>query len=401
MERLPLSLRLGNAAVSYIRYIGKTLAPHKLAIFYPHPGKWPAWMVAGSAILLAAFSIAALRTWRRYPALTFGWLWFLLTLIPVLGIVQAGMQAMADRFAYVPMIGFLVLIVWAASELLRDHSRVAAALGAAALAGCIAVTGIQLRYWQNNETLWRHALDVTSNNFIAHYGLGYVLIGQEKYDEALFHTEKALRLKPDLVLSHYQIAVIKDRQGKYDEAIPEYEQALKMKWDWAEAHRALLNAYYHAGKTNLAINHLKKLVDAAPQNPGGHFELAEALNAAGNFPEAVQHYRDVARLAPLWAIPRNNLAWILATNPDATLRNGQEAVALAERACELTAWNQPVMIGTLAAAYAENGQFDKATEMAQRAANLADSIGEKAIAAKNRELLVLYTEKKPYRDTPK
>ena len=123
-----------------------------------------------------------------------------------------------------------------------------------------------------------------------------------------------------------------------------------------------------------------------------------AGNAAGSFPLAVQHYREVVRLAPLWAIPRNNLAWILATNPDPNLRNGPEAIALAQRACELTAWNQPVMIGTLAAAYAENGQFDKATQMAERAATLPDSLGDKAIAAKYRELLGLYTQNKAYRE---
>lgn len=394
---LPLSLRLENALVSYTRYIGKIIAPQKLAVFYPHPGRWSAFAVIGSATVLIAGSFAALRVWRRWPFVAFGWCWFLGTLLPVLGIIQAGLQGMADRFAYVPMIGLVVLIVWSLSEFL--HRRATVVLASSAIAASVVATSVQVRYWTNSETLWRHALHVTKNNFIAHHNLGHVLIEKEEYPEALSHTQEALRLKPDLIESHYQLAVIYERQGRYDQAIAEYENTLRMKWDWAEAHRALLNACYEAGRTNSAIQHLQKLLRVAPKNAGGHLELGQALQSENRMAEAVEEYREVTRLAPAWAIPQNNLAWILATSADARVRNGAEAVALAHSACRLTEWNQPIMVGTLAAAYAENAEFEKACEAARRAADLADSLGQKDIAERNRTLLKLYEKKTPYQET--
>jgi tetratricopeptide (TPR) repeat protein len=395
LQRLPLAFRLENAAVSYMRYVGKLFLPRGLAVFYPHPGSWSAGWVLSATSLLIFLVALAIFGWKRRPYLTFGVVWFLATLLPVIGIIQAGLQAMADRFAYVPMIGLMIALVWITAETLRV-TKIQWILVVGTL-GCLALlTTRQLNFWENSETLWRHALAVTSRNAIAHYGLGYVLIGKEQYDGALRETEKALQISPDLVLSHYQVAVIKDRQGKYVEAITEYEKALEMRWNWAEAHRALLDAYYHAGKTNDAVAHLKRLVQDAPDNPGGHLELARALGSENRLVEAVEEYRQVTRLAPRWAIPRNDLAWLLLTHPD--FKQGKEAVELAEQACVLTSWQHPIMVGTLAAAYAEAGEFDKATNAAIKAISLAESLGQREIAERNQKLLRLYLEKKTFRD---
>jgi tetratricopeptide (TPR) repeat protein len=241
-------------------------------------------------------------------------------------------------------------------------------------------------------------LAVTRDNFVAHHNLGYVLLLQQNYDEAASQTEEALRLHPDLIEAEYQLGFIKDQQHKFAEAIPYYQKALELKWDWAMAHRALLNACYQAGQTNLAVIHLEKLVRSAPDNPGGHLELAQALQAANRLPEALAQYRDAIRLAPRWSAPLNDLAWLLATSHQAEIRNGSEAVALAKKACELADWKQPQIVGTLAAAFAENGDFAQAVETAQRATQIAQSIGQKEIAERNEKLLELYKDKKPYRD---
>jgi protein O-mannosyl-transferase len=410
---LPLSLRLANAVVSYVRYIGKIIWPHNLAVFYPHPGAWPIRAVTGSVLLLLVASFIAFRCWRRYPFVTMGWCWFLGTLVPVLGIVQAGYQAMADRFGYVPMIGLLIAATWGISEWIGSRfspipsnavSRTItpatplALIGSVAIAGCILTTSIQLGYWQNSETLWRHALAVTHNNFIAHHNLGHILTLQEKYDEALQHTSEALRLRPDLIESHYTLGCIKDRQHKYDEAIACYEKTLEMKWDWAEVHRALLTACYTAGHTNKAIAHLERLLKLAPENPGGHVELAQALTAENRLAEAVQHYQDAIRLNPNWPVPLNNLSWIFATAADDKLRKSAEAISLAQRACELTNWRAPLTIGTLAAAYAEHGEFEKAIELAEQARTLAEQGQNAELIARNDKLIALYRQKKPYHE---
>jgi Flp pilus assembly protein TadD len=331
-QELSLSARIENAVVSYARYLLKALWPTHLAVFYPHPGEWPTEIVVGSALLLLGISAVVIWKGRRLPFLIAGWCWFLGTLTPTIGIIHAGAQAMADRFAYVPLIGLFVMICWTmagAVERRKYSIMVAGALGSVALIASAVTTSVQLRHWQNSRTLFEHALAVTRDNVTAHFNLGNALIEQGQTEAGMEHLREALRLNP---------------------------------------HFANLHAKY-----------------------------ARTLMSQNKPTEAAFHYREALRLRPNFAGVMNNLAWLLATHPDAQVRNGAEAVRLAERACEITHRKEATYVGTLAAAYAEVGRFDDAVKTGEEAAGIALAAGDQELAATNRRLVELYRSGKPFR----
>jgi tetratricopeptide (TPR) repeat protein len=326
---------VANALVSYVRYLGKTFWPSHLAVFYPHPGIWPVEVVGGSALILLAVSGFVIWRARQSPYLVMGWLWFLGVLVPMIGIIQAGTQAMADRFAYVPLIGLFIMVVWGLGDWaalrgrwLREYGSFGFA--ALVLAGCALLTSRQLSYWQNTTTLFEHALQVTSNNSCAHFSLGNELADEGKTQQAMKEWETALEIEPSRADIHGRIAGSLSRQGNFTGALARYRRALEIDPD-----------------------------------------LAEVLN---------------------------NLAWLLATCPEASLRNGAEAVQLAFKACELTRFRRTIMVGTLAATYAEAGRLAEAVKTAQAACALATEEGDDALLVRNQQLLDLYRAGKPYHE---
>ncbi len=367
VHRLPLWLRVENAFVSYARYVGKAIWPAKLSILYPHPGVWPAWQVAGSAALLLVITGAALWNLKRRPSLAVGWFWFLGVLVPAIGLVQVGVQAMADRFAYVPLIGLFLLVVWGVSDWASDWRQGKIVLGlatGAALAACALLTSLQLRHWQNSITILEHAVRVTTNNFVAENNLSIALLGVGKPDEALSHASEALRIRPDVPQFWFQRGEVFAAQHKLAEAIAQYVAAIKM----------------------------------APDDWEAHARLAQVLSAGPDTAAGIAQYREALRLKPDWPEALNNLAWLLATHPNAAFRDSAEAVRLAERACALTGRKRVLYLGTLAAAYAEAGKFAEAVRTAQEARDLAAATGEKELAALNEKLRQLYQAGKPFRE---
>jgi tetratricopeptide (TPR) repeat protein len=326
--------RMANALVSYARYLGKTFWPSHLAVFYPHPGTWPVQVVGASALILLAVSGFVIWRARQAPYLVMGWLWFLGVLVPMIGIIQAGVQAMADRFAYVPLIGLFIMVVWGLGDWAERGGwrRGYGTFGFAALvlAGCALLTSRQLSYWQNTTTLFVHALQVTSNNSCAHFSLGNELADQ----------------------------------GKTQQAMKEWETALEIE----------------------------------PSRADIHGRIASSLSWQGNFSEAIARYRRALEIDPDLAEVLNNLAWLLATCPEASQRNGPEAVQLAFKACELTRFRRTIMVGTLAAAYAEAGRLAEAVKTAQSACALATEEGDDALLVRNQQLLDLYRAGKPYHE---
>ncbi|MEI6389851.1 MAG: tetratricopeptide repeat protein [Verrucomicrobiota bacterium] len=369
LNDLPMSARVGNAIVSLARYLGGVFWPVRLAVLYPHPGRWPFLAVLAALALLSGLSLCALWLCRRRPYVLAGWLWFLIALLPVIGLIQAqeGRQAMADRYMYVPIIGLFLVISWAGGEMAgRGRSLKLVLISAAVfvLTAFLFRTQDQLQYWRTSETLFRRALAVTRNNMVAHYNLGCVLSDAGNWEEAADHYVQALLIEPQFTDAQVNYAIVLARLGKSHEA------------------RA----------------RLAKVLLQNPADPAAHFNLGIALGLTGDTAMAINHYREGLRLKPDWPDALNNLAWIRAAHSNAAFRDGTEAVHLAHQACELTRFQRPVMVGTLAAAYAEAGRFDEAIAAAQNACNLALASGQNDLAGQNQKLLELYQAHQPYHD---
>ncbi len=302
LESLPIGARLGNAAVAYLGYLWKSLVPTGFAVYYPHPGAaLPLWRSLGAGLLLALLTGLALSALRRRPWLTVGWLWFLVTLLPAIGLLQVGSQAMANRYMYLPLVGLGLIAAWEVPEglaRLRVPARwvgpLSALAGALAIAALSLATARELEHWRSSEALFTRTLEVARESSVAHAHLGSALLERGDARGAIAHLRRALVLEPGFV-------------------------------------RAL-----------------------------------------------------------------NNLAWLLATLPDPELRDGEAALDLARRAVRATERSDPAVLDTLAAAHASLGHFARATELAERAARLADSQGRTGLAQGVRARRDLYREERPY-----
>jgi tetratricopeptide (TPR) repeat protein len=535
-KSLSIILRISNAMVSYVAYIWQMICPVKLAVLYPLPVEGlPLGEVIGAVILLVFISTALFLLRQRHPCYLVGWLWYLGMLVPTIGFIQAGAQARADRYTYLPQIGLYLLLTWAAADLCAGwrHRRVM-------LGGCSTIILISLifcaraqtSYWRNSESLWTHTLACTSDNFVgdnnlgevllkkgsvneaiaqfqkalqiepdfaearnnlgnallrkgsldeaiahyqralqikpdyaearnnlgnallqkgkvdeaiayyqralqikpdsaeahnnlgeallkkgnvdeaishyqralqikpdnveAQYNLGNALLQKGSVDEAIAHYQRALQIKPDCVEASYNLGNVLLQKGKVDEAISHYQRALETDANFAEAHNNLGNALFQRGKVDEAIAHFQKALQIKPDYAEASYNLGEALLKKGSVGEAISHYQRALQIKPDYAAARNNLAWVLATCPQASLRNGNKAVELAQRANQLTGDGNPVVLHTLAAAYAEAGRFPEAVEAAQRALQLAEMQSNPALADAIRSQLKLYQAGIPF-----
>jgi Flp pilus assembly protein TadD len=332
-ETLPLSVRGGNALISYCRYLGKLFRPTDLAVFYPHPGSWPLESVLLAGGLIAGLSVLLFVKRRGYPFLLMGWLWYLGTLVPVIGLIQVGDQSMADRYSYLPLIGVLVLAVWGVCELTRGWHYPVFALpvaGSMAIVLCMALTRQQLGYWKDSETLFRHALAVTEKNQVAYNNLGSALDEKGQTDEAIRLYEKALRLKPDDATAHTNLGIALARKGQTDEAIRQYQEALRLKPDYAEPHYSLGNLLARAGQIDEAMREYQEAVRLKSDYAAAHNNLGFALVRKGQLDEAIRQYREAIRLKPDYAGAHYNLGFVLLKlgQTDEAIRQFQEALRL-------------------------------------------------------------------------
>jgi Flp pilus assembly protein TadD len=404
IERLPLSSRLNNALVSYVTYLGQMFCPTGLAAFYPHPRKGLSlWEVVLSLILIAGIS-AGVFAWRRVrPYLLVGWLWYLGILVPVIGLVQVGWQGRADRYTYLPLIGVFIMLAWGARDLFSSRRHWRPGLGITALIGIAALmvcASIQTSYWRASESLWTHTLACTSRNYIAHNCLGLIFAGQGRSAEAMEHCQRALEIKPNYIEAHNNFGNLLAGQGRSAEAMEHYQRALEIKPDYAEAHYNLGNLLAQQGRSAEAMEHYQRAVEIKPDAPKAHCGLALALKNQGRFTEAIAHYRKALELEPRPMLAQNALAWLLATCPEATWRNGSQAVELAQQAEQLSGGKYPEILDTLAAAYAEAGRFPEAVANAERALHLAEVQTNTILAQSIRDRLKLYEVNSPYHEKP-
>ena len=302
LEALPLTVRLGNAAMSYLRYVLMTFWPRGLAAFYPHPGRdLPAWQAFLAAVLLAAVTLVVLAGARKRQYLLTGWLWYLVTLLPVIGIVQVGAQAMADRYTYVPLIGLFIMVAWGGASLagrLRAPRAVVAVASGAVLAALALCSFVQLGYWRNNVTLFEHALDVTSGNLLAHKNLGVELSSQGRYSEAIGHFTKAIEIEPNDAELYYNIATALSAHGRIDEAIRMYSIALGADPENADTLFNLGNAYSRQGRIEEAVQCYVRALEHRPDDADVLHNLGTALAAQGKTDEAIAAYREALRIKP-------------------------------------------------------------------------------------------------------
>jgi len=504
-EWIPVTVRVSNASISCVKYMIKMVWPSRLAVLYPHPHKVFLLPAVLSALLLVAITIAIIYAGRRHKYLPAGWLWYLGTLVPVIGLVQVGGQALADRYTYVPLTGLFIIIAWGVPELLAKWRYRKIILAFSAIAVIIALsicTHRQVCYWRDSKTLFQHALDVTENNGIMlnnfgdalrreghpkeaiayfdealrinpqHYlarsnkarvltdlgrvdeaiaiftellrvkkdwpdphnylGLAYAKKGnydlavqsynralqlkpayfrarnnlgvakkkQGKINEAVQMWEKALQLAPDYPNAHYNMALAMAEEGKYHDAIEHLNRALTARPDWAEAHYNLAGIYYRLGKRELSIRHCAEALRLKPDYVMAATKMAQILSELGRIHEALEYYYRVLQLRPDQVDILNDLAWILAAAGDINLQNPDKAVKFAEKACELTNYEDPGFLDTLAVGYAAAGRFDRAVETARKAVKLAEAADKQDLADEIRKRLMLFNARQPYVEAP-
>ena len=310
-ETWPISIRIANGLVSYVKYLGKMIWPSHLAVFYPHPGySLPIWKVAGACLLLLCISILVVRWARRYPYLVVGWLWYIGTLVPVVGFVQVGSQAMADRFTYIPLIGLYIIIAWGVPEIVprRPHRNLyLAMLSTTLFLFLMVLTWKQVQYWKNGISLFEHTLEVTSNNWLCNYNLATALDKEGRTDDAIKHYQEALRIKPDYAEAHNNLGIALDRKGRIDDAIKHYQEALRIKPDNAEAHNNLGIDLDRKGRIDNAIKHYQEALRIEPDNAEAHNNLGIDLARKGNVDVAIRHFQKALQINPNFSYARANL----------------------------------------------------------------------------------------------
>lgn len=436
MERLPMDFRLGNAAVAYSLYLGKMIWPTELAVFYPHPGRWHFWGIAASVILIVGLSAQAIRLLRRQPWIAVGWFWYLGTLVPVIGLVQVGEQAIADRYAYIPLLGIYVAICFSAAECLRQRARgrMIAWIGSAAiLIACVWISSLQLQRWRNSETLFRHTLAVTRDNDVAHANLGTFLGNNGRMAEAREHLLKAYKINPHGPRTLENLAILADldgdaaaaaryraeliaevggspedylnaarasaKSGDASKAIELFNEALRLDPNLDSARTELGLICARLGRFEEAEAEFVRVASRNPNDAQARYYLALAQGSLTRMAAAIESLHVALKLRPDWPAALNTLAGIRASHLDEQWRDGAAAVELAKRAVELSGGTNALYLDTLAMAHAEKGEFEQAVKTETAAIQAASAAGNGGLADSLKERLNLFQERKPYRRT--
>jgi tetratricopeptide (TPR) repeat protein len=376
-ENMSIPTRLGNASISYVTYLGQMFWPSRLAILYPFTaGSVGVSKVSLSLILLAGISAGAFVLCRRCPWFLAGWLWYLIMLAPVIGILQVGSQAHADRYTYLPQIGLYLLLTWAVADLCagwRHRRLILGGLSAITLSTLIFCARAQTAYWRNSESLWAHTLACTSDNPIAHNNLGYILLRKGKVDDASIHFQEALQIKPDYAEANYNLGIVLRQKGNVDDAIAHYQRALQIKPDYADAHVNLGNILFQKGKVDEAIVHFQEALQIKPDIAEAHISLGGALLQKGRVDEAIDHYQQALQINPDDANVHYNLAGAL-------LQKGRldEAIDHYQQALQINPDDAEVQIN-LGNALRQKGNTDEAIIHYQKALELARAAGRQDI----------------------
>jgi tetratricopeptide (TPR) repeat protein len=398
LESLPLGVRSANAVESYAIYVWSTFWPSGLAAIYPYPQESILrWSFGLACVFLLMTTVFVARNAITRPYAVVGWLWYLGTLVPVIGLVQVGIQARADRYMYLPLIGLSIFITWGAFDLAsrwRVPRSALAVMAMAVLIGFGAVSSHQIGTWRNSATLYQRALAVTDDNYLAHTGSGNSLLQEGRLDDAERQFAEALRIRPGWPKARMGLADIAAARGKLDGALRIYEEELRRNPDDIEMIGRYGTTLGLAGRNAEARLHLLRALDASPGVAELHLTLSIIEAQQGNPRGSLRYLREALRLSPENVDAANNLAWLLATSYDSSLRDPDEAIRLIERIALES--QDPGLLDTLAAAYAAAGRFDAAVATAGRAASGAEATGNETEASEFRARSSLYRRGEPY-----
>jgi len=435
LDTTPLDSRVANMFLSYTKYIGKTIWPSQLVAFYPYPNATFLTMAATICVpLFVLISVISIYVGRRRKYAATGWLWYVVTLVPMIGLVQVGSQGIADRYMYVPILGLLIIVAWAVRDFVFNRPRwkiAVSVLAAGALLSAVIVTRTQVRYWQNSMSLFEHALKLTKNNPVAEKGYGSALFAEGRFDEAVVHLRNALQTHPGYLAAGNELGKVYLKQGKFNEAVAcfnellkrnknsaevyynlglasilqkKYEEAIKyfarvLELDpkYPDAHNNMGTALLAAGKNTEAIKHLNEALRISSNDAGLYEKLGNAYVQSGKYEPAIQNWTRALELKPDSVDALNNIAWLLATFGEVSTENANKAIELAQHACELTGYNDPEFLDTLAAAYASAGKFGDAKATAEKALIAARAAGREDLAGEIQERIKLYEAGQPYR----
>jgi len=315
LDVFSLKARIANAIISYMEYIGKMFWPAKLSVFYPHPGILPVWKIAGACFLLISLCFLTIKFSRKYPWLTVGWLWYLGTLVPVIGFVQVGTQAMADRYTYIPLIGLFIIIAWGFPVVLSKwrYKEITIIPIAVTVLSILAVaTWFQVRYWKDSITLFEHALEVTDNNYVVHNNLGFALKKDGKVTEAVENYLAALRINSDFEMAHLNMGVILADRGDNEAAIKHYKEALRINPDFITAYINLGNARLRQGRIADAISQYSEALRLDPDSEQAYNGLGAVMIRTGSIEKAIVFFKEALKLKPDYKAAQNNLKNTLA-----------------------------------------------------------------------------------------
>ena len=316
---IPLGMRIENVFVSYLIYIGQMFWPTRLAVYYPYPPSIEALQAVVAFVVLLTISVVAMRAWRTRPYLAVGWFWYLGTLVPVIGLVQVGSQAHADRYMYIPMVGLSIMLAWGAADVATKWPRtkpVLAAAAAVSCAACLALAWREAAYWRNSETLFERALEVTQNNSVAENNLGLHLTTVGRNPDAIPHFEAALEINPNYADAHNNLGfVLSQIPERIPDAVKQYEAALHLEPDSAEAHNGLGAALVRRGDCAAAIPHFEAALHSKPEQTDAIYNLGTCQMAVKNYAAAVPYFEAAIRAQPGFAEAHFSLAGCLSRIP--------------------------------------------------------------------------------------
>jgi tetratricopeptide (TPR) repeat protein len=379
IEALSPVVRIGNAFISYIAYIGKMICPSNLAVFYPYPKLLVPWQVVGAVFIFIAITLVVIWKAKNSPYLTTGWLWYAGTLVPVIGIAQVGRQAMADRYTYIPLIGLFIMVAWGVPYLLKKwkYRKEILFTASALIILCLCIiTWTQVGYWQNSIALFDHTLKVTDNNWFTYSSRGNTYLDLGNYQQAIEDYDMAIKIKPGYAEAYSNRGTAYHKLGNYKHAIADLSRAIEIKSGYAMAYNNRGNAYNVLGNYRQAIEDYGRAIEIKPGYAEAYYNRGTSYNSIGNYQQAIADLKRAIEIKPGYPEAYINRGFAYKG-----LGNYQQAIEDYGRAIDIKPDYAYAYLNR-SAAYARLGKNDMAVNDLKTAAKLGDENAKKLLRSK-------------------